>query len=173
MSYKPKHCCQCGEKIERIDWKPWTSRRFCQFCATEYGIYDWIPRLIGSGLVLMLFIINVYFQKSEKPVNISPNQLLSSVPNGRTPTGANAVQNTPTNANAAPLKSPATATKAADAKTSPVENAPIEAAEKVYLCGAATKKGTPCSRRVKGGGRCWQHVGQTAMAAPGKSFAGR
>jgi len=25
------------------------------------------------------------------------------------------------------------------------------------ICGATTKKGGSCSRRVKGGGRCWQH----------------
>jgi hypothetical protein len=25
------------------------------------------------------------------------------------------------------------------------------------LCGAITKKGTPCRRRVRGGGRCYQH----------------
>lgn len=27
----------------------------------------------------------------------------------------------------------------------------------VGTCGARTQKGTPCKRRVKGGGRCWQH----------------
>lgn len=37
------------------------------------------------------------------------------------------------------------------------------AEEKTYYCGAATKKGTPCSRKVKGGGRCWQHKGQDAL----------
>ena len=31
--------------------------------------------------------------------------------------------------------------------------------EKVYTCGARTKKGKPCSRRVKEPGRCWQHKG--------------
>ncbi|HEU4509799.1 MAG TPA: hypothetical protein VFR78_16300 [Pyrinomonadaceae bacterium] len=31
--------------------------------------------------------------------------------------------------------------------------------EKVYTCGARTKKGKPCSRRVKQPGRCWQHKG--------------
>ncbi|HSK62741.1 MAG TPA: hypothetical protein VK893_02835 [Pyrinomonadaceae bacterium] len=31
--------------------------------------------------------------------------------------------------------------------------------EKVYTCGARTKKGTPCSRRVSGPVRCWQHKG--------------
>jgi hypothetical protein len=33
----------------------------------------------------------------------------------------------------------------------------------VYICGARTKKGTPCSRRVHGPVRCWQHKGMPAM----------
>ena len=32
-----------------------------------------------------------------------------------------------------------------------------------YVCGARTKKGTPCSRRVHGPVRCWQHKGMPAM----------
>jgi hypothetical protein len=35
--------------------------------------------------------------------------------------------------------------------------------EDVYLCGARTKKGTPCSRRVQRPVRCWQHKGAPAM----------
>jgi len=35
--------------------------------------------------------------------------------------------------------------------------------EKTYICGARTKKGTPCSRRVRGPVRCWQHKGAKAM----------
>jgi hypothetical protein len=36
--------------------------------------------------------------------------------------------------------------------------------EAAYYCGAATKKGTPCSRRVKRPGeRCWQHQGMPSM----------
>ena len=35
--------------------------------------------------------------------------------------------------------------------------------EDTYLCGARTKKGTPCSRRVHGPVRCWQHKGLPAM----------
>jgi hypothetical protein len=35
--------------------------------------------------------------------------------------------------------------------------------EVVYVCGARTKKGTPCSRRVHGPVRCWQHKGMPAM----------
>ena len=37
------------------------------------------------------------------------------------------------------------------------------AVDDVYSCGARTKKGTPCSRRVHGPGRCWQHKGKPAM----------
>jgi hypothetical protein len=40
--------------------------------------------------------------------------------------------------------------------------APITAGD-VYTCGARTRKGTPCSRRVHGPVRCWQHKGLPAM----------
>lgn len=35
--------------------------------------------------------------------------------------------------------------------------------EETYICGARTKKGRPCSRRVHGAVRCWQHKGEKAM----------
>jgi hypothetical protein len=37
-----------------------------------------------------------------------------------------------------------------------------DSAETVSICGAMTKKGTPCQRRVHGTGRCWQHQGMPA-----------
>jgi hypothetical protein len=40
--------------------------------------------------------------------------------------------------------------------------------EQAYICGARTKKGTPCSRRVHGPVRCWQHKGAAAMLPPDK-----
>jgi len=39
----------------------------------------------------------------------------------------------------------------------------------VYFCGAETKKGTPCSRRVNANVRCYQHEGMPAMATGDKS----
>jgi hypothetical protein len=45
---------------------------------------------------------------------------------------------------------------------------PTEPDEVVYICGARTKKGTPCQRRVRGPGRCWQHRGQPAILPPSK-----
>ncbi len=41
--------------------------------------------------------------------------------------------------------------------------APQATADPVYICGARTKKGTPCSRRVHGPVRCWQHKGMLPM----------
>jgi len=40
--------------------------------------------------------------------------------------------------------------------------------ETVSICGARTKKGTPCSRRVRGTGRCFQHRGKSAMLPASK-----
>ncbi|HZG51182.1 MAG TPA: hypothetical protein VEZ40_03510, partial [Pyrinomonadaceae bacterium] len=45
---------------------------------------------------------------------------------------------------------------------------PTEAGEIVSVCGARTKKGTPCSRRVRGTGRCWQHRGRGAILPAAK-----
>jgi hypothetical protein len=45
---------------------------------------------------------------------------------------------------------------------------PTEPDEVVYICGARTKKGTPCQRRVRAPGRCWQHRGRPAMLPPAK-----
>jgi len=52
-------------------------------------------------------------------------------------------------------------------KTDPTASADRKAIsnadDAVYICGARTKKGTPCSRRVHGPVRCWQHKGSKAM----------
>ncbi|HEY9403525.1 MAG TPA: hypothetical protein VIQ24_12750, partial [Pyrinomonadaceae bacterium] len=45
---------------------------------------------------------------------------------------------------------------------------PTDPAEVVSVCGARTKRGTPCSRRVRGTGRCWQHRGRGAMLPASK-----
>jgi len=173
MPYKPKHCCQCGDKIDRIDWKPWTSRRFCELCETEFGIYEWLSRgLFGVGLLFGLFGIGSYLQKDDKPLNVAPKQIVSGMPNK---SGAivehtnasqvlnnNAVQAIAQSSNSAVQSKSQVDSKASDFKTRQIEPLTNESSEEIYFCGAMTKKGTMCSRRVKGGGRCWQHAGQAA-----------
>jgi len=174
MSYKPNFCCQCGEKIERVDWNLLTSRRFCELCSTEFGIHEKIPLiLIAAGVLFGLFGIGMYFRAPDKTLNVSPNQLVSVQNANKTETNRSILSS---NSSDAPAQQPQIQTdNSALAKTDvlPVTQNPKAKndetpTEDVYFCGAMTKKGTPCSRRVKGGGRCWQHAGQTAMLAQEK-----
>jgi len=180
MPYKPKHCCQCGEKIDRVDWKPWTSRRFCELCETEFGIYDklkWI--LVGIGLLFGLYGIGSYFQKPDKQLSIAANQFAAANPKsdtaqqktvGQVPIDDGVQSPLKASNSAAPTKSPMAALKS-DLKTKQSESQTGEAVEKVYFCGATTRKGTMCSRRMKNGGRCWQHAGQAALLPQEKLIA--
>jgi hypothetical protein len=166
MPYKPKFCCQCGEKIERVDWKLWTSRRFCELCATDFGVYDKMPLILVSASVLFgLFGIGSYWRTPEKAVNVAPNQFTGSAATTNKAETVQANQPPQVSSNAsvqtpAQTKNETVPVAAQNLKSKPLQ-APAQ--ETVYFCGAMTKKGTPCSRRVKNGGRCWQHEGQAAM----------
>ena len=70
------------------------------------------------------------------------------------------------------LSKPSNVSPKPDLKIQKVENQQNAAQEAIYFCGAETKKGTPCTRRVKGGGRCWQHAGRLAIL-PQKLVASR
>jgi hypothetical protein len=50
-----------------------------------------------------------------------------------------------------------------DARNKKSDPEPPAAEADVYTCGARTKKGSPCSRRVHGPVRCWQHFGLPAL----------
>jgi len=184
MAYKPKYCCQCGEKVERINWQPWTNRRFCQLCETDFGIYDWIPTIILTlGLFLSIFSFGNLWRKPEKPLIVSANSQNS---NKNSSPQSDKLQNSdpatvqssaaPKNENitAAQVKQSAAAFKPTDnvKESTNQSHLPI-ATEVVYFCGAQTKKGTPCTRRVKNAVRCWQHNGQPALLPPEKLISGQ
>ncbi len=184
MSYKPKFCCQCGEKVERTVWHLWTSRRFCELCATNFGIYD----KLQNGLLIALALISIVgvgnmLRRPEKELVISANQLAGSYPNANKQTiqqtnpPANSERNNNQNAlpvNAGNYSQQTKQTLLQPAQKQFVKQTEIKPAEPeavVYFCGAQTKKGTPCTRRVKNGGRCWQHLGQPAMLPQQKLLA--
>ncbi len=177
MLYQPKFCCQCGEKIDGTDRKFWTSRRFCKLCATEVGLYERVPQIFGAIILAVgLLGIGINLQKPSKQLQIVPNQTASAnvksdVVPPRTVAQVSAASRVQ---NAVPVINPASPTSAlpkSDLKTEPT--AASEPPPKVYFCGAPTKKGTMCSRRIKNGGRCWQHEGQAAMMAQEKLLAVR
>lgn len=160
MFYKPKFCCECGEKIERVGGEVLPSGRFCDDCARHYERPIRVKTGIAAGLV---FIVGVFgaamFQPAPKPVAVTTAQTLVSTAPTQTPTNAKSQAPPQTTPTAQTAQTPQQSKPAP--QTPPlVANAPNEP---VYYCGARTQKGTPCTRRVKGGGRCWQHEGKTAM----------
>ena len=157
--YKPNFCADCGTRIERLRWHPWTSRRFCAACS---------PRLRRSLMLLpaiaalALFSLGLLTGRLVRP---APPPLVME--RGELPL-------TP-----APVASKAEAESkggsggeddAAAHETGPVygpsgtaTERPTDPDEIVSICGARTQKGTPCRRRVRGTGRCWQHKGMPAI----------
>lgn len=174
MFYTPKFCCNCGEKIERIDWKLWTSRRFCDVCAIEKQGYELLPRaIVGFALLFGIFGIGSYLyekqpaSKSLQNVAVSPGLKRELVGGSKGQPAQRDVRNLEVGKNEAQAAEPP-AVVSRDPKASKEQPRIRRTAsdEAVFFCGAMTKKGKPCSRRVKSSNeRCWQHAGQP-LAAP-------
>ena len=133
--YRPNFCAECGKKVIRMHWHPWTSGRFCADCARRLRRQRFTPPAI---LLLIVFGFGLF---SGRAMRHPPPPLIlqrgSSLPAQ--------LSNAP--------------------KTDGVSTEAVAEAQ-VYICGARTKKGTPCSRRVHGPdgpARCWQHKGARAM----------
>ena len=154
--YRPNFCADCGERVVRARWRLWTSRRFCAHCERRFRRRRLLARL---ALALLLsgggFLLGLRARPSPPPLVVERGALsLAPVP---APGGA--------------LKEE----KGGGAKAPPsygpdgtAGERPTEPGEVVSVCGARTKKGTPCSRRVRGTGRCWQHRGKPAMLPASK-----
>jgi hypothetical protein len=140
--YKPNFCCECGERVVR------PRGRFCRACAPRFRRAG-----LGRSLLLasLLFLPGFLFGRWLRPP--SPPLVLERGTPGPLPLA------------------PAPATSKPQPAYGPDGTAserPTDPAEAVYICGARTKKGTPCQRRVRGPERCWQHRGKPAMLPPSK-----
>ena len=169
--YKPNFCCDCGERIQRARWRLWTSRRFCQDCAprlrrartavvTAAGV-----ALFGGGLLAGRGIRPadpplVVERRDTPPAPPQTSRQAAPESSSTTPLAPAAVQSS----TAAPDQTPE---NRPDPTRDPTAR-PAAEPEVVTICGAMTKKGTPCQRRVRGGGRCYQHRGEPAMLPPSK-----
>jgi hypothetical protein len=135
--YRPNFCAECGERVERRRWFPWTSRRFCSKCDKRFRASEWqmaillTASLLGAGIIIGRWSVD-----RNPPLILQPA--------------------TPQKVSAMPLA------------TRPVGDSSAATGEVFYICGARTKKGTPCQRRVRGLERCWQHRGKPAMLPPEK-----
>ena len=141
--YRPNFCSECGAKVLRRRWHFWTSRRFCNGCARRLLRARLVPALLAT---LALLGAGYVAGRARRPA--PPPLVIERRPDS-------------------PLKDAATVrSSSAEAGINPTAStstSPTSVEEAVYLCGARTKKGTPCSRRVHGPVRCWQHKGMPAM----------
>ena len=162
--YRPNFCCECGERVSRARWRVRTSRRFCDACARRFGrARIAVPLLLATAAACACFMFGRATVRQAPAATFERGALdLTRLP-------------APDSARTRDARRDATPANSARAKPEPAygpdgtaDECPTDPAEVVYICGARTKKGTPCSRRVRGPGRCWQHRGMPAMLPPSK-----
>jgi len=153
--YKPNFCAECGTKLLRLRWHFWTSRRFCEHCARRL-----LKARLTSAVLMTLALVSVGYVAGRVWRPAPPPLIIERRSDSPLGDGAPARST---------LQAATTAGNTVEAQAS--SPAPVE--EAVYLCGARTKKGTPCSRRVHGPVRCWQHKGIVKQNLLLPLFAGR
>jgi hypothetical protein len=124
----------CAECGVRILRLRWRVWTSRRFCDTCVPKFR-KQRLTATALVAAIFSVGIFIGRSLRP----PPPPLTIVRKETIASGPGGVDtNTTTNTQLPPV-------------------------EEIYTCGARTKKGKPCSRRVHGPVRCWQHKGMKAM----------
>jgi len=172
MFFRPSFCAHCGVKVERPEWFPWTSRRFCTVCEVEFKGQEMIPRVVvGLGIIIGIFGFGSYLNSGTKQTDLPA--LKQSVRTSGEPEGAKrkasevattAVQSNSGLPNSGQPEQRNLTSTTGISQTSDQAKPRVERAESINFCGAETKKGTPCSRRVKGNTRCFQHAGMPSIA---------
>jgi hypothetical protein len=134
---QPKFCSQCGEKLKGRRLSLFLFTPFCAPCKKQ-------TRWVRSGLAAIL-------------ISLAAGSFLA----GRATTPRPAFQfigqpiELPNADHRAPDKPEASAAEGAQGV--PEKQASPSPNEALSLCGATTKAGRPCRRKVRGSGYCWQH----------------
>ena len=156
--YRPNFCCECGERVVRARWRAWTSRRFCPACGRRFRRARFkASLLLTCALFGPGFLLGRLARPPAPPLVLERGAVGLAPP----PCAADAAR-TPEDARGGAKPEPVYGPDGA------ANERPTEPDEVVYVCGARTKKGTPCQRRVRGPGRCWQHRGMPAILPPSK-----
>jgi hypothetical protein len=173
IMYKPNFCAECGAQVLRADWHFWTSRRFCADCARRFRKERiLLPLIISTGLFATGLLMGRAARPAAPPLTVerATLPLVAPAPPTSTKNGTQMAETGTTNEAANKSKEGATASQVETfygPNGTPTER-PTAPDETVSICGARTQKGTPCQRRVRGTGRCWQHKGLPAMLPPSK-----
>lgn len=155
--YRPNFCAECGGRVARLRWRVWTSRRFCEGCDKRFRRGRVVRPLVAcAALVGVGFAVGRAMRPAPPPLVIERSALPSTARASQLPAAGKEAEAT--------KDSRAHAYGADGTET----ERPTDPSEIVSVCGARTKRGTPCSRRVRGAGRCWQHRGKPAMLPASK-----
>jgi hypothetical protein len=141
--YRPNFCSECGAKVLRLHWHFWTSRRFCNDCARHLRKTRLGPAVL---VILTLFGTGFIVGRARRPPALP--LLIERRSDSPLPDGA--------------LNPQPAGSRSRDEGLAPSASREL-VTEDIYICGARTKKGTPCSRRVHGPVRCWQHKGMSSI----------
>jgi hypothetical protein len=143
--YRPNFCSECAAKIVRLRWHFWTSRKFCDSCSRRL----WRERL-RTPLIscFTLLSIGIIAGRAVRPAAV-PLIIERNADSPLRDSQENNLLTKQVSSDSGAKKADVTASQTTE--------------DLVYICGARTKKGTPCSRRVRGPVRCWQHKGMPPM----------
>ena len=140
-------CANCGARLARRGWRAFARGTRCDDCASRLGKTVTKPLVIVTVIAVAAFAFGRYLRTAPPPLIIhrAANSPLADVP-----VNFDAIAKDPTK----------------NANRVSTSNTIAAADEPVYICGARTKKGTPCRRRVHTAGeRCYQHKGMPAMVS--------
>ena len=140
-------CTTCGAPLERKGWRRRIRGSNCRDCWLRNGRNVRFRSLVVVALmVTAAFGFGRYLRPSPPPLTIkrAANSPLPDLPLNLDELGKRNGRDS--------IQDSSSSNASAD--------------DKVYICGARTKKGTPCRRRVHfAGERCYQHKGMTAMVS--------
>lgn len=146
-------CAECGAHLKRKGWRAWLKRNLCEDCARRLGRNLSRPLIVLSIVVIAAFALGRYLRPAPPPLVI---QRAANSPLSDLPLNSNDQAK-------APKSSVESSQNSADRQTL----IPGSTDDVLYICGARTKKGTPCHRRVHfAGERCYQHKGMPAILPP-------
>jgi hypothetical protein len=137
-----KFCVECGEPLSRKSWRARLGGKLCAHCRQRLGsLAAARPAVVLIGVAIAAFTIGKHMQSSPPPLIIQR-------------AATSRLSDAPVNFSSQPKETRV-----------PNSNFSVTTADDtVYICGARTKKGTPCQRRVHAAGeRCFQHKGMPAM----------
>lgn len=130
MMTSARFCSECGERLKLNRRALLPLRAFCPRCSPRFRTV----RLVSAA---MLVLATIAFAASRLSSEREPFYLIGTPLQLSTNSGTSA----------SPRSIEPDRTKA---QTVAVDSV-------IGICGAPTRSGRPCQRKVKGGGYCWQH----------------